>query len=94
MTDGVYLFEKFGRIGNITSSSDSSSIFNATFIQLFIAQILSMMTIVCLSSLVPIRLIPIMLTTMAGLITGMTLLVPWFARFSAGIMTAKFRAKI
>ena len=80
---------------SITSNSDSSSIFNATFIQLFIIQILSMMTFYSLFVIIGPYAVHTyhVSTTVAGLITGMTIIGTMVARFSAGIMTAKFSAK-
>lgn len=80
---------------SITSNSDSSSIFNATFIQLFIIQILSMMTFYSLFVIIGPYAVHTyhVSTTIAGLITGMTIIGTMVARFSAGIMTAKFSAK-
>lgn len=80
---------------SITSNSDSSSIFNATFIQLFIIQILSMMTFYSLFVIIGPYAVHTyhVSTTIAGLITGMTIISTMVARFSAGIMTAKFSAK-
>ncbi|NEZ89252.1 MFS transporter [Weissella paramesenteroides] len=79
----------------MTSNSDSSSIFNATFIQLFIIQILSMMTFYSLFVIIGPYAVHTyhVSTTIAGLITGMTIIGTMVARFSAGIMTAKFSAK-
>ena len=80
---------------SITSNSDSSSIFNATFIQLFIIQILSMMTFYSLFVIIGPYAVHTyhVSTTVAGLITGMTIIGTMVARFSAGIMTSKFSAK-
>lgn len=80
---------------SITSNSDSSSIFNATFIQLFIIQILSMMTFYSLFVIIGPYAVHTyhVSTTIAGLITGMTIIGTMVARFSAGIMTEKFSAK-
>ncbi|WP_244134486.1 MFS transporter [Weissella paramesenteroides] len=80
---------------SITSNSDSSSIFNATFIQLFIIQILSMMTFYSLFVIIGPYAVHTyhVSTTIAGLITGMTIIGTMVTRFSAGIMTAKFSAK-
>lgn len=68
---------------------------NATFIQLFIIQILSMMTFYSLFVIIGPYSVHTyhVSTTMAGLITGMTIIGTMVARFASGIMTAKFSAK-
>jgi MFS family permease len=78
-----------------TLTQKSSRILNATFIQLFIIQILSMMTFYSLFVIIGPYAVNTyhVSTTMAGLITGMTIIGTMVARFGAGIMTAKFSAK-
>lgn len=78
-----------------TLTQNSSRILNATFIQLFIIQILSMMTFYSLFVIIGPYAVNTyhVSTTMAGLITGMTIIGTMVARFGAGIMTAKFSAK-
>ncbi|WP_253247194.1 MFS transporter [Weissella confusa] len=79
----------------ITSQKSNSRIFNATFIQLFVIQILSMVTFYSLFVIIgPYTVATYHVSNaMAGLVTGMTIIGTMIARFSAGILTTKFSAR-
>ncbi|MBD9095895.1 MAG: MFS transporter, partial [Weissella confusa] len=79
----------------MTSQKSNSRIFNATFIQLFVIQILSMVTFYSLFVIIgPYTVATYHVSNaMAGLVTGMTIIGTMIARFSAGILTTKFSAR-